>query len=95
MLEDPHVSSMTHPVCVVRASANDLCARNSQSDIMFPQCFYLCPSGFYRDHIVEKPTQNISIKHSFHFFFFFYHSLSHQSAKILSGSMFSSTMSRH
>lgn len=32
MLEDPHVSSMTHPVCVVRASTSDLYTHNSQND---------------------------------------------------------------
>lgn len=31
-LEDPHVSSMTHPVCVVRASTSDLYTHNSQND---------------------------------------------------------------
>lgn len=30
-LEDPHVSSMTHPVCVARASASDLYTHNSRS----------------------------------------------------------------
>lgn len=32
MLEDPPVSSMTHPVCVVRASTSDLYTHNSHSD---------------------------------------------------------------
>lgn len=31
-LEDPHVSSITHPVCVVRASTSDLNTHNSQND---------------------------------------------------------------
>lgn len=30
-LEDPHVSRMTHPVCVARASASDLYTHNSRS----------------------------------------------------------------
>lgn len=32
ILKDPHVSSMTHPVCVVRTSTSDPYTHNSQND---------------------------------------------------------------
>lgn len=43
-LEDPHVSSMTHPVCVARASASDLYTHNSRNAAtLAPLLFlYLC-----------------------------------------------------